>query len=58
MVLLGDGKIEKSLALVFDVVYEVGSKLNYRVKNDIKNGYFDDGCERKARLHCGKRVIA
>ena len=27
LVLLGDGKIEKPLALVNDVVYKVGSKL-------------------------------
>ena len=39
LVLLGDGKIEEPLALVNDV-YKVGSKLNYRVENDISNGFF------------------
>ena len=45
--LLGDGSIEESLALVYDIVYEVGSELNFRVKNEIKNGYSNDDCERK-----------
>ena len=47
MVLLGDGKIEEPLALVNDFAYKVGSKLNCRVMNDIKNGFFDEDCERK-----------
>jgi len=42
LVLLGDGKIEESLVLVYDVIYEVGSKSNRRVTKNIKNGYFDD----------------
>ena len=37
LVLIEDGKIDEPLVLVYDAVYKVGSKLNYRVKNDINN---------------------
>ena len=47
LVLIEDGKIDEPLVLVYDAVYKVGSKLNYRVKNDINKWYFDEDWERK-----------